>query len=337
MDLWGTGTKWGLLRMAVLGALLATAHGAAAQTETGKIIGHLRVERGQEPDHRILITLKTRGLTLQTAYADSNGAFGFYALPNNAYHVEIDDPAFKPVSETAIIDVPHEIFAFVNIVLVARDKDTKREAGGITGGNPSVVSADKLDDRFPPAATKLFQKGVELERKKKTEEAIAAYRKAVEIAPEFYPARNNLGSALMARGDLAAAEEQFSEAIKLNQNDAAPYFNLGNVQLATGRAPLALQTISAGLSKEPSSALGHFLLGSAYQKQGKNQDAETELRRSLDLNANLSRAHLALVNLYLQAQRNDLAAEELRGFLKGAPDDPLAPKAREVLARLEGK
>ncbi len=324
-----------LLAAALLLSALLLPHTCAAQQETGKIIGHLRIERGTEPDHRILVTLKTRGLTLQTAYADSSGAFGFYNLPNNAYHVLIDDPAFQPVEETTIIDVPHETTAIINIVLVARDKDTRKDVGGLTGGNPGMVGLKQLDSAFPPAATKQFEKGLELEQKKKPDGAIAAYRKAIEIAPGFYPARNNLGSALMARGDLAGAEEQFSKVIELSQNDAAPYFNLGNVQLATGRTPLALETISAGLRKEPQSGLGHFLLGSVYQKQGKARDAEIEIKRSLELNPSLSRAHLALVNLYMQAQRNDLATEELRHFLKLAPDDPLAPKAREVLARLE--
>ncbi len=276
-------------------------------------------------------------MILQSSYADNEGGFGFYALPNNAYHIVVNDEVFRPVDEIAVIDSPYQSTAVVNVVLVARDKDTKKEVGGLTGGNPAVVGLEHLDERFPPAAARLFEKAIALEQKGKAEEAIKVYRKAVEIAPGFYPARNNLGSALMARGDLAAAEEEFSKVIELNQNDAAPYFNLGNVQLATGRVPLALETISAGLRKEPANGLGHFLLGSVYQKQGRVKDAETELKRSLELNPGLSRAHLALVNLYMQAQRNDLAADELRGFLKLAPNDPLAPKAREVLSRLEAK
>ena len=307
----------------------------AQQVLSGKVTGHLRVARSTAPARRILVTLKALGQTVQETYCDADGSFGFYQLPNNSYHVVVTDDEYEPVDVTGTIDAPFQTVANLDIPLVPRKEAQRYNDGKATGGNPMVVGIETLADRFPSAAVKQFEKGIALEQRKKPDDAIAAYRKAIAIAPGFYPARNNLGSALMARGDLAGAEEQFAKVIELNQNDAAPYFNLGNVQLATGRLPLALVTISTGLRKEPESGLGHFLLGSVYEKQGKAGDAEAELKRSLELNPNLSRAHLALVNLYLQAGRNDLAAGELRGFLKLAPGDPLAPKAREVLARLE--
>ena len=46
------------------------------------------------------------------------------------------------------------------------------------------------------------------------------------------------------------------------------------------------------------------------------------------------KAHLALVNLFLQRGRPADAVTELRIFLKASPNDPFAPKAREVLHRL---
>jgi regulator of sirC expression with transglutaminase-like and TPR domain len=63
--------------------------------------------------------------------------------------------------------------------------------------------------------------------------------------------------------------------------------------------------------------------------------AEKELQRSLDLDPKLGKAHLALVNLYLRQKRNPEAVAELQAFLKLLPNDPLAPKVREVLKRLQ--
>jgi TolA-binding protein len=59
------------------------------------------------------------------------------------------------------------------------------------------------------------------------------------------------------------------------------------------------------------------------------------LRRSLELDPLMSKAHLALVNLYLRQKRNREAAAELRDFLKTFPEDPFAPKAKQVLGKLE--
>ena len=49
----------------------------------------------------------------------------------------------------------------------------------------------------------------------------------------------------------------------------------------------------------------------------------------------LSQAPLELVNLYLPQHRVAEAILQLKLFLKLFPADPLAPKARDVLARLE--
>jgi outer membrane protein assembly factor BamD (BamD/ComL family) len=49
----------------------------------------------------------------------------------------------------------------------------------------------------------------------------------------------------------------------------------------------------------------------------------------------MSKSHLALVNLYMQQKRPGDAASELRVFLKNFPEDPFAPKAKQVLEKLE--
>jgi regulator of sirC expression with transglutaminase-like and TPR domain len=68
---------------------------------------------------------------------------------------------------------------------------------------------------------------------------------------------------------------------------------------------------------------------------GKYPEAERALRQALELDPQMSRVHLELVNLYLVQQKNAEATAELRSFLKDCPDDPLAPKVKEVLKKLE--
>jgi len=64
-------------------------------------------------------------------------------------------------------------------------------------------------------------------------------------------------------------------------------------------------------------------------------EAERALRTALSIDPAMSRIRLELVNLYL-AQKDKLKANsELKTFLQNAPDDPLAPKAKELLKKLE--
>ena len=93
----------------------------------------------------------------------------------------------------------------------------------------------------------------------KKDEAIAHYRKAIEIAPDFHPARNNLGTLYLGKSDFKAAEEQFREAVRLDQNEAQAYFNLSNVLMLTGRFTEAETTLAQGLQRRPDSAFGYFL------------------------------------------------------------------------------
>ena len=93
--------------------------------------------------------------------------------------------------------------------------------------------------------------------------------------------------------------------------------------------------VEKGLRREPDSAFGHFLEGSLCSRTGRPSEAESSLRRSLELDPFMSKAHLALVNLYLQQKRDGDAAAELRLFVKNFPEDPFAPKAKQVLQKLE--
>ena len=118
--------------------------------------------------------------------------------------------------------------------------------------------------------------------------------------------------------------------------DAAAYFNLGNLFLLTHQYERSGQWLEKGLSRQPDSAFGHFLQGSLYESEGRTQEAWWALRRCLELDPLFAKAHLALVNVYQQERRTGDAVIELRLFLRYFPDNPLAPKAREVLTKLYG-
>jgi len=77
------------------------------------------------------------------------------------------------------------------------------------------------------------------------------------------------------------------------------------------------------------------VLGSIYDRTGKIAEAERALRQALALDPALSRVRLELVNLYLSQRRKEEASNELRAFLQNSPADPLAPRAKDLLEKLE--
>ncbi len=305
--------------------------------QSGKIIGEIRISRGDFPPHQILVELRLRGAAIDSAYADSQGRFGFSSLAANPYHVVIDDADYFPVDELANVNPLTAPYAMVQITLRPRDEKKKVDPMGkrTTGSNPYLIDPGEYNRRFPKKAIRDFEKGVQAEHKGKLDDAMLYYQNALKIAPDYYPAHNNLGSIYLSKTDLKSAEEQFQQAVHLDQGEAQSYFNLGNVLMLTGRYSESQAALELGLQRRPDSAFGHFLQGCLYKRTGRLEDAEKSLQDAMALDSSMTQVYLQLVNLYIQEERKNDAIAQLQTFLKAFPAAPTAAKARDVLRRLQ--
>lgn len=324
-----------LLVWSVLLLCLGLSADLHAQQQLGKIIGHVRISRGDFPPHPVLISLEMRGTPIASAYSDDQGRFGFYSLVANEYRVTVNEDPYEPFSTTLILDPTFSPMNFVQINLVPR-AGAKKDLlpGRVEGSNPFLVNPADYYRQFPKKTVKEFKKGVDADHNGNPDDAIVHYQKALSFSPDFYPAHNNLGTIYLSRKNFEAAQTQFEDALKGNQNDAEAYFNLANVLLTTQRYPAAEREIEEGLQRQPNSAFGRFLQGSLYSRTARPELAEKSLQSALQLDPKMSQAHLQLVNLYLQQKRTPDAISELETYLKAFPDAPLSPKARDLLKRL---
>jgi tetratricopeptide (TPR) repeat protein len=317
--------------------LMASSIGAFAQTpaQTVDLGGEIKVARGSFPPRPIRVSLETRGLPAGVVYADEEGKFLFRALVPNMYYVVINDPDYEPVRERIEIRELSGNSAMIQIILTPRESTKQRPRKDDTsGGNPFLVDKAEHEKHYPIGAVKEFDKGNKAVQKNSAEEAIRHFKKAVDLAPDFYAARNNLGLVLLGTRNFQDAERQFQEVMQLNPSDTQAYFNLGNTYLLTKRFSDAEVAIQEGLKRQPESAFGEFLLGTVYSRTGKEEQAENALKHALTIDPSMSKAHLELANLFLQHQDNAGAISELKAFLKASPEDSFAPKARQVLDRL---
>lgn len=306
------------------------------QSQVGNVSGELQVLRGDFPKYPILVELQLYGATINSAYADDQGRFGFYGLGSNLYHVVIKDEAYNPVDQVASLDLQTSGQVVLRITLVPReDKKTEHTTGRVSGGNPHMVDPKEYSQHFPKKAVKEFEKGLEADRGGKKDDAIRHYEKAIEIAPNFYPAHNNLGSDKLSKSDLLAARKEFEKVVQLNQSDAAAYFNLGNVCMLTGQLPDAQHFLEEGLRRQPESALGQFLLGSLNIRKGNFPGAERALHQAMETDPAMAQPRLQLVNLLLQEGRRSDAVSQLHSFVTAFPASPFTGQAKQLLKRLE--
>lgn len=316
--------------------LLVSAHGQQS-SNTGTIVGQLRIARVGFASQQMLVTIDRGGARAGTVYTDGQGKFAFEDLPGNLYHITVKEEGYQPATISVPLNpsVQHVVYVTIELTPVETTADGKTVQGTIAGSNPSIVDESALLNNFPKDARKEYEKATKLRGEGKRGEAIDHYERALAIAPRMYFARNNLGSLYLESQKFGAAEAEFGKVIAENQADANAYFNLANVYLLTKRLDEAQDSIRQGLTRQPTSALGHFLLGSVRLQQGNQTEAEHYLRKALSENPTLANAHLALVNLYMQQRRNDDAVAELTSFLKQSPDSNFTPQARELLRKLQ--
>jgi tetratricopeptide (TPR) repeat protein len=307
----------------------------AAQQQLGRIVGQIRVSKGDFPTHPILVEIQVRGSTFNSAYADDQGRFGFYNLEANPYHIVIHDPAFREVDEMINVNPIVSSFNMVQIQLDPRE-DAKRPSASDrkAGSNPYLIDTSEYG-RYPKDALKEFDRALQADREGKRDEAIKHYQKALQIAPEFYKAHNNLGSDYLSKSNLAGARKEFELASRLNQSDAAAYFNLSNVSILLGDLVEARRYLEEGKHREPDSALGCFLEGTLNQRAGHLPQAELLLRQAIQLSPVMPQARLQLVNVLLQQDKKEDAVAQLQDFVGAFPDGPYSDQAKGLLKKLQ--
>jgi tetratricopeptide (TPR) repeat protein len=135
----------------------------------------------------------------------------------------------------------------------------------------------------------------------KVSEAVAEYKKALELDPKYAAAHNNLGVALGAQGKVAEAIAEYRQAIHLDPKDAMAHNNLGVALKEQGRVAEAIAEYRQAIALDPKFALAHTNLGVALKEQGQLDDAIAEYRHAIALDPKDAMAHCNLGNA-LKAQ-----------------------------------
>jgi len=105
------------------------------------------------------------------------------------------------------------------------------------------------------------------------EEAIHAYRQAIEAAPEWVEAYINLGTTLFQVGRIGESREMFAVAVERDERNALANFNLGCAHQRLGDTVTAIDDFRTAISLAPRMPDAHLNLALAYEKTGAREDA----------------------------------------------------------------
>ena len=139
--------------------------------------------------------------------------------------------------------------------------------------------------RYPDHPVALYLLGQLLGAHGVTDGAIAAFRRAGAVVPEFRDAHYALAQRLAEQGNWPEARRAYATTIELTPQFAAGWSGLG---LSTLRSPgagasAAVAHLERAVSIDPGSAQWRFNLGTACQRTGRLGDARDAYLRALEL------------------------------------------------------
>jgi tetratricopeptide (TPR) repeat protein len=98
----------------------------------------------------------------------------------------------------------------------------------------------------------------------------------LEIDPNNAGAEYVLGELARQGGDLPAAVQHFTKAIKLNESFSDAYLGLGMTFVAEKNYAEAVAPLEAAVKLQPGNPAAHYNLATAYARTGRKEDAERE-------------------------------------------------------------
>ena len=140
----------------------------------------------------------------------------------------------------------------------------------------SGVAADAALDADARTADDWYNTALDLEAVA-IEEAVAAYRRALESDPEHPDAHLNLGRLLHEDGRLAEAEAHYRAAAAADAEGARARYNLGVVLEDQGREAEAIAAYLNALSLDDNLATAHFNLSRLFESRGNEAGALSHL------------------------------------------------------------
>jgi Flp pilus assembly protein TadD len=178
----------------------------------------------------------------------------------------------------------------------------------------------------------LNTRGVALLMRGDLAQAIASFRKALELDSKFVPARFNLGVALLERNDLSAARSELQAVHSASEPLRSPAaFHLGLIEERSGNFALAAGWFEKSLVADPENADAILHLGVARESLGDLQAAGRAYRDFLRLRPGSAAGHLRFGIAALRSGRIDTAKRYLQHTIDLAPESQEAAEARTFL------
>jgi tetratricopeptide (TPR) repeat protein len=175
---------------------------------------------------------------------------------------------------------------------------------------------------FPPAFADAESSGTNINQPA-PRGALAWFRQGVELA---------------RGGDYNAALARFKQAISLSPNWALPYVEIAVAHMKTDNDhELISDALSKAVRLGDNMPRAHYLYGVFLQEDGKRREAIRELTRALTLRPSMAKARFRLATLYIEDGRQSDGVHQFELLVKQKPSHIGARRNLAVLYEQSGR
>lgn len=263
------------------------------------------------------------GALVDQGTTDSLGRFRFTRLRSGTYKVTAT--AGAGVSQSQVVDInrssprPHLLF----------------QLAPETPGLPPAGRVGVIDARVPLDAKTAFDKGIAAVAEKKPDAAVAHFKKAIEIYPEFYDAHLSLAQLYLDGGQLEKAEAGFRQAMTVNAKGMRAMVSLGEVYRRQKKYEQAQKVLAEALKLDNNSWESNFTLGRIHWELKDIVTAGRYVARTLELHPDLAEGHLLAGNIFVRAGLPANALIEYQEYLRLAPTGEFSEQTKALVEKLK--
>lgn len=278
----------------------------------GQVVFRGRKSTDREPV--VFVTLMMGGTQIDRRQTLKNGYYYFLTQPRESSTLlfEVDGAEIGRVILTA--GITNRLRQDVTFEWSAIEGNKRTSLG--------VISA-KYHYSREAKTEKIFADAMAAVKVGKNDAAIKLFGELLAADPNDFFAWTMLGTIQFAEKNNAESEKAFKKALELKPDFPLALNNLGKLEMSRGSLSAAIDAFTGAVKSDPDSAEANHMLGEALLQAKKGSLAVGFLNKAIEL-APIEKAeiHLRLAALYNGAGLKDRAVAEYKEFLKKVKDHP---------------
>ncbi len=305
--------------------------GSGGMNSNGNLHVRVILDNGRSAGPYLQVRLLGGGTaTMGTTYTNDVGEATFAGIPVGSYYLEVSGEGIQTTStDTFMVD--ERKVSQAQWVTVHRVEDSGPKP---VSAHATLVSA--TDMNVPGKARKELDKANEEMAMQNWKKSLQHLNQAIELAPQWATAYNNLGVLYAKMNDIPREEEALKKAVSLDDHFAPALINYGKLCIAQKNFPQAEDLLQKAVTVEPNNPESLMLFADAAYMDRHFDAAISAADRAHTAGADHpSFVHYIAARAYQQENKEGEALVEFKTFLLEEPKGPRADHVRGDIAKIQ--